>query len=327
MRSAPRSMPAPGWSPICFNGMSGVDHRAPGVAVAALLDDRVSTSVIADLVHVHADVVRLAFRCKPRGRIILVTDAVAWRGAHVDRLGITPRRHGTSSGRRDPRRQRPHPRPGGGQRGEPLRRRPGRRRVRRRHRTRPTCSAASTSVASSRAPEPTSPPSTATCAASAPGSAASRCSASDRRTVAARGTTGRVRSGLMDIVAAVFIENIELRPAPGPSTRIDLTGVHFSLAAPSPVPVTVEPHLVVLVRCRPRRAGHRRPRDHLHPRRRAGRPQRAAARRWSRASSPTGWCGPSWSSSEYDTVEADVRIDLGPVTTVPFTLLPPPGRS
>ena len=40
----------------------------------------------------------------------------------------------------------------------------------------------------------------------------------------------------MTIVAAVFIENIELRPAPGPSTRIDLTGVHFSMAAPGPVP-------------------------------------------------------------------------------------------
>ena len=53
----------------------------------------------------------------------------------------------------------------------------------------------------------------------------------------------------MSIVAAVFIENIELRPAPGPSTRIDLTGVHFSMAAPSPAPVTVEPHLVVLVHC------------------------------------------------------------------------------
>ena len=59
----------------------------------------------------------------------------------------------------------------------------------------------------------------------------------------------------MEIVAAVFIENIELRPAPGPSTRIDLTGVHFSMAAPSPVPIDLEPHLVVLVRCRPDEVG------------------------------------------------------------------------
>ena len=119
------------------------------------------------------------------------------------------------------------------------------------------------------------------------------CTRSSRRWPA---TVGR-----MDIVAAVFIENIELRPAPGPSTRIDLTGVHFSMAAPSPVPVTLEPHLVVLVRCRPDEAGHRRARDHLHARRRAGGPQRPAARRSSRASSTTGWCGPSSSSPSYGT--------------------------
>jgi hypothetical protein len=55
----------------------------------------------------------------------------------------------------------------------------------------------------------------------------------------------------MDIVSALFAENIDLRPAPGPSTRIDLTGIMFSLAAPTEPPVTVAPHLIVLVRCRP----------------------------------------------------------------------------
>ena len=55
----------------------------------------------------------------------------------------------------------------------------------------------------------------------------------------------------MDIVSALFAENINLRPMPGPSTRIDLTGIMFSMAAPSPPPVTITPHLVVLVRCRP----------------------------------------------------------------------------
>ena len=53
----------------------------------------------------------------------------------------------------------------------------------------------------------------------------------------------------MRIIAAVFIDTIQLREAPGPSTRIDLGGVKFSEVAPSPVPVTVEPHLVVLVYC------------------------------------------------------------------------------
>ena len=48
----------------------------------------------------------------------------------------------------------------------------------------------------------------------------------------------------MHIVSALFVENFEMRQAPGPSTRIDLTGAMFSMAAPSPVPVTVTPHLV-----------------------------------------------------------------------------------
>jgi hypothetical protein len=53
----------------------------------------------------------------------------------------------------------------------------------------------------------------------------------------------------MDIVAAVFAENIDLRQVPGPSTRIDLSGIMFSLPAPQPPPVTLTPHLIVLVRC------------------------------------------------------------------------------
>lgn len=126
----------------------------------------------------------------------------------------------------------------------------------------------------------------------------------------------------MDIVAAVFIENIELRQVAGPSTRIDLTGVHFSLAAPSPVPVTVEPHLVVLVRCAPDEAGtgaletvYVRDGEQVA---RNVQPLQVEpgkfAYRLVRAELPF---------EAYDTVEAQVRIDLGPVTTVPFTLLPP----
>jgi hypothetical protein len=55
----------------------------------------------------------------------------------------------------------------------------------------------------------------------------------------------------MDIISALFAENIDLRPVAGPSTRIDLTGIMFSIAAPSEPPVSITPHLIVLVRCRP----------------------------------------------------------------------------
>lgn len=59
----------------------------------------------------------------------------------------------------------------------------------------------------------------------------------------------------MQIVSALFVENFELRQAPGPSTRIDLTGAMFSMAAPSPVPLTISPHLVALISCAPDEAG------------------------------------------------------------------------
>ncbi len=59
----------------------------------------------------------------------------------------------------------------------------------------------------------------------------------------------------MDIVSALFAENIDLRQVPGPATRIDLTGIMFSTSAPSAPPVTITPHLIVLVRCRPDEEG------------------------------------------------------------------------
>ncbi len=55
----------------------------------------------------------------------------------------------------------------------------------------------------------------------------------------------------MDIVSALFCESLNLRQAaPGGPTRIDLTGVMFSTQAPSEPPVTIAPHLIVLIRCR-----------------------------------------------------------------------------
>ena len=52
----------------------------------------------------------------------------------------------------------------------------------------------------------------------------------------------------MNIVGAFFIESMDLRQVAGPSTRIDLSGIQFSAPAPGPFPVTVTPHLVIMVR-------------------------------------------------------------------------------
>jgi N-acetylglucosamine-6-phosphate deacetylase len=66
-----------------FNGMGPMHHRAPGLAGAALDDKRLTPTLIADLVHVHPAMVRLAIARKPN--IALVSDAVATGdGVHAD---------------------------------------------------------------------------------------------------------------------------------------------------------------------------------------------------------------------------------------------------
>ena len=59
------------------NAMGTMHQRAPGLVGAALADERLAVSVIADLVHSHALFVRAAFAAKGAGRVALVTDAVA----------------------------------------------------------------------------------------------------------------------------------------------------------------------------------------------------------------------------------------------------------
>ena len=61
-----------------FNGMSGIHHREPGLAAFALTEPGVSLGLIADRIHVHPRVIRLAFATAAE-RIVLVTDSTAWR--------------------------------------------------------------------------------------------------------------------------------------------------------------------------------------------------------------------------------------------------------
>jgi N-acetylglucosamine-6-phosphate deacetylase len=63
-----------------FNAMTGVDHRAPGLAVAALLADAVAVELIADGIHVAPAVWPLISRLKPPDRMLLVSDAIALAG-------------------------------------------------------------------------------------------------------------------------------------------------------------------------------------------------------------------------------------------------------
>ena len=58
-----------------FNAMSGLHHRDPGVAGAALTSASATAELIADGIHVHPAVLRLAAQAMPQ-RIALITDAM-----------------------------------------------------------------------------------------------------------------------------------------------------------------------------------------------------------------------------------------------------------
>ena len=126
----------------------------------------------------------------------------------------------------------------------------------------------------------------------------------------------------MEILAALFIDGIDTRSVPGPSTRIDLTGIQFSAPAPSAPPFTVEPHLVVIVHC---------PAD--------GAPDAALEVVYTRDGEQIArnvqplqvepgkfnyrLVRAELEFADYGTVQAHCRLDMGPVTVVPYTQLPP----
>ncbi len=126
----------------------------------------------------------------------------------------------------------------------------------------------------------------------------------------------------MDIVAALFTEDFSMRQAEGGAARLDLKGVYFSMAAPGPLPVHLEPHLVVLLRCPPDGSGtgaletvYRRNDEQV-------------ARNVQPVTVEPGKFGyrlvrAELTFDDYDTIEAHVRLDDGHVTVVPLTLLPP----
>src|SRR3954466_2673388 len=126
----------------------------------------------------------------------------------------------------------------------------------------------------------------------------------------------------MHIVGAFFIENMELRQGPVPPTRGVLTGVPFWRGAPSPVPVALEPHLLVLVHCPPDDSGS----GALEVTYQRGDEQ--VARNVQPLQVEPGKFNYRLVRAEltfesYGTVEAHCRIDFGAEVVVPLTLLPP----
>jgi len=79
-----------------FNGMGPLHHREPGLAGAALDDERLTPTLIPDLVHVHPAALRLAIRHKQN--VGLVTDRVATTGLRVTEDGAARLDDGTLAG-------------------------------------------------------------------------------------------------------------------------------------------------------------------------------------------------------------------------------------
>jgi len=64
-----------------YNAMTPLQGREPGVVGAALEDPHSWCGVIVDGVHVHPASLRVALAAKPRGKVLLVTDAMPMVGA------------------------------------------------------------------------------------------------------------------------------------------------------------------------------------------------------------------------------------------------------
>ncbi len=75
-----------------FNAMSGMSAREPGLAGAALARDDVHCGIIADGVHVDATTIGVAYRAKPKGKLHLVSDAIALAGSGLTKTRLGGRR-------------------------------------------------------------------------------------------------------------------------------------------------------------------------------------------------------------------------------------------
>lgn len=60
----------------CFNAMTGLHHREPGVVGAAMYHEDLSTELIADGIHVHPAVMKILYRVKTPERLALVSDSM-----------------------------------------------------------------------------------------------------------------------------------------------------------------------------------------------------------------------------------------------------------
>lgn len=75
-----------------YNAMPPLHHRRPGIALALLLDSRVTTGLIADGEHVHPAVCEQVVRVKGTSRVALTTDQTSAAGAPAGEYTLSGRR-------------------------------------------------------------------------------------------------------------------------------------------------------------------------------------------------------------------------------------------
>ncbi|HIU15610.1 MAG TPA: N-acetylglucosamine-6-phosphate deacetylase [Candidatus Ventricola intestinavium] len=63
-----------------FNAQTPLHHREPGVPGAGLADERILVQVIADGIHLHPDVLRIAALCKGERGVALISDSMEAAG-------------------------------------------------------------------------------------------------------------------------------------------------------------------------------------------------------------------------------------------------------
>jgi N-acetylglucosamine-6-phosphate deacetylase len=82
-----------------FNAMPPMINRQPGPVAAALTDPDAWCSVIADGLHVHPALLQLLVQIKPRGKVVLVTDAMPPSGTEATSFTLFGRTILRQSGR------------------------------------------------------------------------------------------------------------------------------------------------------------------------------------------------------------------------------------
>ena len=60
-----------------FNAMTPVHHRMPGAAICSLNSDKAYTEIICDGIHLHPGIVKLAYKAKPKDKLVLITDSMS----------------------------------------------------------------------------------------------------------------------------------------------------------------------------------------------------------------------------------------------------------